>query len=355
MKKIILFSAVLWVVVFVMSMVLSKQNEEIGRNSVTDTDEMLEVVSVNDEEDGTSKSLSDKSFDEKYVVKIKQGDGVTKLPLHTYLVGVVAAEMPASFPLEALKAQAVAARTFVLRRGAEARSNNQKEGHDDAIVCDDSSCCMAYLDLETKASTTFGANEEEYKQKIIDAVVSTDGQYLTYENVPILAAFHAVSGGRTENAGDVWQSEVPYLVSVESLGEENSAQYQNDVTYTAKDVKNRILESYPKAVFPDDIGTWFQNAIRGDGGVIKSVTVGGIKIRGGALRSILQLNSADFTISVGKNDSGEETLTFHTVGYGHGVGMSQYGAFAMAQQGHTYKEILHHYYTDVTLLNMADS
>ncbi len=345
MKKIILFSTVLWTVVVIMSAIVAGTNREAEYVD----DEILAVSALKEKMEETSIFRSENSFDEDYTVQLKREDGEVQMSLHTYLQGVVAAEMPASFPMEALKAQAVAARTFLLRREAESKSKNGKEGHNGAVICDDSSCCMAYLDLSTEASSMFGANEEEYKSKIEEAVKSTNGQYLTYDGIPILAAFHAVSGGKTENAGDVWQNDVPYLVSVESAGEENSAQYQNDVTYTAEEVKEKFLSSYPKAKFSDDAGEWFQSAVRGDGGVIKSVSVGGIKVKGGTLRSIFNLPSADFTISVGKNDVGEETLTFHTVGYGHGVGMSQYGALAMAQNGNTYEEILHHYYKNVTL------
>ncbi len=344
MKKIFLFSAVLWTVVVIMSVIVAGTSGETEH-----IDDEILAVSTLKEKMEESIFESGKSFDENYTVQLKRGDEVVEMPLNTYLEGVVAAEMPASFPSDALKAQAVAARTFLLRREAETKSKNGKEGHNGAVICDDSSCCMAYLDLSVEASSMFGANEEEYKAKIAEAVKSTDGQYLTYDNIPILAAFHAVSGGRTENAGDVWQNDVPYLVSVESAGEENAAQYRNDVTYTAGEVKEKFSSAYPKAKFSDDAGEWFQSAVRGDGGVIKTVSVGGIKVRGGTLRSIFNLPSADFTISVGENDVGEKTLTFHTVGYGHGVGMSQYGALAMAQNGCTYEEILHHYYKDVKL------
>ena len=348
-KKIWMYGAVLWVVLFVMTVFLMESKAE-NAPIAQETSVRNEDVSLSGSETETIVQMEAQThtYDAGHTVKVKFEDEAIDVPLDKYLMGVVAAEMPAAFPMEALKAQAVAARTFVLRREAELKSGG-KTGHNGAVICTDPGCCMAYCDLSTEAAEVFGSNAEAYLDKVKSAVSETDGEILTVDDIPILAAFHAISGGYTEDARDVWGSEVSYLVSVESGGEENAAKFYGEVTVNADAFCESILSVYPDAVFSEDPMEWFTSPVRGAGGGVVTVDVGGITVRGTALRSMLGLNSTDFTVMVGVDDMGEVTLTFHTTGYGHGVGMSQYGALAMAQDGHTYEDILKKYYTGVTL------
>ncbi len=379
MKRIWMFGVVLWSVLFVMSVMTVTPKGEFSGELPEGSDNAGDVVAAAavkgtstsakpfvsaTQTSGTTASgrmttaavLSDETslVDEAHVVRVKDGDTVLTLPLDTYLTGVLAAEMPGAFPMEALKAQAVAARTFVLRREAEHQTGGKKN-HGEAVICTDPGCCMGYRDLETDAVEVFGANAAEYQGKMYQAVSETDGVILTYDDVPILAAFHAISGGRTESAKDVWGSDVPYLVSVESPGEENAAKFHGAVTVGAEIFRTCFQEAYPSAKFLDDPMTWFADPVRGDGGGLKTVTVGGVKVTGAVLRSMLGLDSTDFTVTVGVDDVGGVILTFHTTGYGHGVGMSQYGALAMAQKGSGYEDILARYYPGAVLTGMEQT
>ena len=347
MKRIFLFGMVLWSVLFGMAVVLTRPE---AANS--EDDAVIAVSAVDGEVDmpmTKPTKTSEKTYDNTKSIRVRDGAAVREIRMDVYLAGVVAAEMPASFAPEALKAQAVAARTFAARREAEFASGNGKEGHGDAVICTDPGCCMAYCDLTAEAATIFGSNSDTYTEKVKQAVADTDGMILTDENVPILAAFHAISGGYTENASDVWGSDVPYLVSVASFGEENAAKYRGSVTVTADRFRELFLSVYPDAALGDDPTVWFADAVRGDGGGVKTVSVGGVTVKGAVIRTMLDLYSTDFTVSVGVDEDGALTLTFDTLGYGHGVGMSQYGAQALAQQGKTHEEILKTYYTGVKL------
>ena len=345
MKRIVMFSIILWVVLFVLSMVTTQSEES---NLEYQDDDIITAAAVTEPTSADSGQV----FDKEHTVTVKRDDQIVEIRLDRYLAGVVAAEMPAAFPEEALKAQAVAARTFVLRREAESEAGG-KSGHDGAVICTDPGCCMAYRDLSTEAVEVFGANAQAYSEKIEKAVSDTDGIIMTYDGVPILAAFHAIAGGQTENAADVWGSDVPYLVSVPSEGEENAAQYYGEVTVTTDEFRTRFLAAYPKAVLSDDPMEWFTQPVYTDSGRIKTVTVGGETVSGIVLRSMFSLNSTNFKVQVGTDDAGADTITFHTTGYGHGVGMSQYGAMYLAQNGSTYEEILQKYYTGVTISSCA--
>ena len=359
MKRILLYGTVLWLVLFAMAVCMARP-EPSDEHLTDDEPEDVIAAAATVKTEGSTGKPSEKanetmdtpqaaSYDETHTILVKMKDGIKMVRMDTYLVGVVAAEMPASFSEEALKAQAVSARTFAARREAEAASGNTKSGHDGAVICTDPGCCMAYCDLTMEAADVFGSNAKPYTEKVKKAVADTDGEILTWEDVPILAAFHAVSGGYTENAEDVWGSYVPYLVSVSSAGEENAANYRGTVTITAEAFRELMLTVYPSAELGNDPTVWFADAVRGDGGGVKTVSVGGVTVKGSVLRSLLGLNSTDFTVRVGVDDLGAVTLTFETIGYGHGVGMSQYGALAMAQRGCTYQEILRAYYTGVEL------
>ena len=269
-------------------------------------------------------------------ITLQTGNAVQKLPLEEYLVGVVLSEMPMSFEDEALKAQAVAARTFTLR---------QMEGgkHEAYDLCDQSSCCQAWAGKEV-LKEKLGSSWEEYWDKAEMAVKSTKHVVLTYNGELIDAVYFSCSGGATEAAVAVWGSEVPYLQSVESPGEEAAGKFQSVKTVSADAFRRTILNAQPLADLRGRSSNWIGEAIYTEGGGVEKITIGGIAFSGTQLRQMFGLNATNFTLS-----ADGEMLEFTVRGYGHRVGMSQYGANAMAAEGKDYTEILNHYYTGVTL------
>jgi stage II sporulation protein D len=264
------------------------------------------------------------------------------LPLDEYLAGVLAAEMPASFPDEALKAQAVAARSYVQYR----YENPPADGvHDGVPLCDNPAHCKGWRDINApETAAALGANAQEYIEKFYTAVHSTDGAVLNYDGYAALTAFHAISGGRTENSEDVWGGALPYLVSVASPGEESAVKFRETAKFLREDLTRTLSDAYPDAELSGTADTWLTEVVHSDGGSILSAKLGGAAVTGKELRALLSLNSADFEIA---EDGDYVEIT--TTGYGHGVGMSQYGARAMAKEGSAYAEILEHYYPGTTL------
>lgn len=252
---------------------------------------------------------------------------VEQLDMDTYLVGVVLAEMPASFETEALKAQAVVARTYTLKCIASSAKHN-------GAVCTDSTCCQAYQPPSEYAG---GSDNLE---KVRGAVYDTSAQVLTYGGNLIEATYFSCSGGTTEDAVAVWGTDYPYLRSVDSPGEEHAAHYTDTVTFTPEKFQQALgtaLTGKPES--------WFGFTTYTAGGGVNTMRIGGTDYKGTELRIKLGLRSTVFSVSVDK-----ETITVTTKGYGHRVGMSQYGADAMAVGGSTYGEILRHYYPGTALV-----
>lgn len=271
-------------------------------------------------------------------ISVKLEDGsVREMDMGEYLIGVLAGEMPASFQAEALRAQAVAARTYAMYCAASGRHGEA------AQVCASSGCCQAWLDGDA-LSTRLGPQRELYYEKLRYAVNSTAGQYLAYEGEPVLAAFHSSSAGVTETSGAVWNA-LPYLVSVSSP--ETDADVPGYISYvdlTPEELCRAVLFLHPEADFSADAEKWLGEAHRTAGGRVESVTIGGVSVSGGELRQAFALRSTAFEL--GYNDG---AFRFTVTGFGHGVGMSQYGANVMAANGATYDAILTHYYPGTTL------
>lgn len=273
------------------------------------------------------------SVDAATVVRLKTGDTVSTLSMYDYLVGVVAAEMPASFYEEALKAQAVAARTYTYYKILNGSN------HENADVCDDYSCCKAYLSYDGLREK-WGDKYDYYIGIIINAVTATDGLCVVYDNEPILAAFHSSSSGYTEDCENVWSSPLPYLVSVESPENGSSVpDYISELIISHEEFKRTVKSVYPGAVFDEEPGGWISDAEYSESGRILTVMVGGVKITGTELRRLFELRSAAVKWSVGDGD-----FRFEVTGYGHGVGMSQYGANEFARNGADFIDILKYYY-----------
>jgi len=272
--------------------------------------------------------------DKGRTVRLRLEDGrVEELTMEDYLWGVVAAEMPASFEEEALKAQACAARTYtVLWQNSGAR-------HEDADICAESTCCQAYVERES-AQARWGLNARTYTEKVARAVAETDGLGIVYEGKPIQALFFSSAAGRTVDAAAVWGSSVDYLVSVDSPEGDEVPNYHSRLSLTAQEVKTLTLAAYPGADLSGDPSGWFRQVNRSGGGTVTSLVLGGVTLSGSQVRTLFSLRSAAFSV-----EWNGAAFTFSVTGYGHGVGMSQYGANTMAARGHTFREILTWYYT----------
>ncbi|HHT16571.1 MAG TPA: stage II sporulation protein D [Papillibacter sp.] len=285
--------------------------------------------------------IIDGFLDDAFAVTVSFPDEVKTLPLGEYLVGVLGGEMPASFEMEALKAQAVAARTYTLVRILSAR----KPEHPDADVCSDHTHCQAYLSADELYERWGEEDYNAFYQKIIDAVRATDGLCLTYEGAPIEAVFHSSSAGKTAASTEVWGRALPYLVSVESPESAlDVPNYESSVTVSHADFKSTILRAYPNAALGDDPENWIGAKTLSQSGRIDTVIIGGVGVPGTELRTLFGLRSTAIQIELTDTD-----VVFITTGYGHGVGLSQYGADAMARAGYRYDEILAWYYQGAQL------
>ena len=270
-----------------------------------------------------------------YIPVLKSDGQVMELELETYITGVVLAEMPASFEPEALKAQSVVVRTYTLR------ARDGKSKHDSAAVCTESSCCQAYRSPEDYVRS---GGSEENVVKVRHAVTNTAGQVLTYKGELIEATYFSCSGGSTEDAVAVWGAEIPYLQAVSSPNEEKATYFTDSVSFTLEELTKRL-----EIEMTESLSDWFTDVTYTAGGGVDTIRIGGRKFAGTELRKLLNLRSTAFTITT-EGDS----VTFHTRGFGHRVGMSQYGADAMAAAGSDYREILDHYYQGTVLEDRSD-
>lgn len=280
--------------------------------------EAVENPSVQDEEQPLDTPAPPIAENNEHMVHIERAEGVIEVPLETYLQGVVGSEMPASFEVEALKAQAIAARTFVCKREYQV---------------DDSTASQVYHSDE-EMKKIWGNQYETYHQKVKDAIDDTKGIVMTYQGECITAAFFSSSNGMTNNVEDYWTSALPYLRSVESFWDIEEANNEQQVFFDADTFAAKL--GFQNHVSNISTPTRYEN------GYVESLTIDGIVFSGREIREKLQLRSSAFEIQV-ETDG----YTFITHGYGHGIGMSQYGAQAMALDGKTYKDILTHYYTDI--------
>lgn len=290
--------------------------------------------------DFTQEELEQQIPIKVYRTKTKQ---VEQLPLERYIEGVVAAEMPAEFQLEALKAQAMAARTYIVRRLQEGDFSDVPEG--------------AYV-LDTVKHQVY-LNEEERKEqwksdfawknaKIREAVYETAGIILSYQGEPIEATFFSVSNGYTENAEDYWNVPLPYLKSVESPWDRQSPKFQRQISFPVEEVERKLgVRLHVSASTKSD--KWYKVLKMTDGQRIGLIEIGGKSFTGRQVRELLGLPSTAFTMKLASG-----RIFFLTKGYGHGVGMSQWGAQGMAEQGKSAEEIVKHYYRGIELKHYND-
>ncbi|WP_195262754.1 MULTISPECIES: stage II sporulation protein D [unclassified Clostridium] len=272
-------------------------------------------------------------------VHLTKEDKIIEVPLEEYVKSVVSGEMPASFELEALKSQAIAARTYVAAK--RARPCNEAKGGD---VCD-TTHCQVYITKESRLEK-WGDKGNEYWAKVSEAVDATKGMVLTYDNELVqYPQFFSTSSGMTENAVDVFSSNVPYLVSTESKGEEIAPKFTSEFPFDISKFVSDINSKYKDAKISEGS---LQNDIeilsRSEAGGVKEIRFGGVKVKGSDFRLAFGLSSTNFQFSISGNQ-----IIFNCKGYGHGVGMSQWGANVMARDGKGYEEILKHYYTGIEL------
>ena len=332
MRRILLYTLIFILLCFVIPILFTKGNA---------TQEVAEKVETNTE------VVTENIYDYKNYQKIKLlhshiGE-VEEIDLDTYLYGVVSAEMPASFEKEALKAQAVVARTYTIYK---IKNNSGK--HEGADICDDSTCCQAWISKEDRFAKWEETSRESNWNKIVEAVNRTQGKIITYNNEPINAFFHSNSGGMTESTVNVWGGTgYPYLQAVATAGEEAYSQYHSEVTLSKQTFIDKIKEKYSEFEIDFNAEDCIKVLEYTDGNRVKKVKIGNIELSGVEVRTILGLKSANFKVSINGDN-----IKFEVIGYGHGVGMSQTGADSMAKSGSTYEEIIKHFYTGVEIADL---
>ena len=336
MKKLFIYLIFFIIICFILPAIFTKGAIQLAATNVE------EVVQAEESKENKQTESADVEYNyNNYgIIKLLHHDTgeVEEVDIDEYLYHVVSAEMPVDYDIEALKAQAVVARTYTIYK-----INNKK--HDNADICDDSDCCQAWVSKEVRFSRWEEGKQEENWKKIQDCVNSTKGQIITYNNEPINAFFHSNSGGKTEMPINVWGgSGYPYLQVVETSGEDGYQQYSSEAEFLYDEVLNKLKEKY------QDIQIDFNNdddvkiLEYTDSGRVKTMKFGNHEIAGTEVRSIFGLRSTNFEIS--KQDG---KIKFTVKGYGHGVGMSQTGADSLAKQGYGYQDIIKHFYTGVEI------
>lgn len=279
-------------------------------------------------------------------VKISKTGEIITMDMDDYLKGVVPSEMPPAYNIEALKAQAVVARTYAFEK-------MQRNAHTDSDICDNYACCQAYYSKEKilEIWTGRGFDEKkrtEYWSKIEEAVNSTNNVVVTYKGEYIKAYFHANSGGMTESSTEIWgKQSIPYLVPVESLGEENHASYKTEVTFSYDELEEKLNKGSDTRCEVNKIDE-IKITDYTVSGRVATVKFGNVTYEATELRTLLGLKSTNFTIKEKNNK-----VVFKVTGYGHGLGMSQTGSNYYAAQGYTYDQIIKHYYTGVDITKAA--
>ena len=264
-------------------------------------------------------------------VRLLDGGAVTALSMEDYLTGVLLSEMPADFETEARKAQAVAARTFTCRKLLQPK-------HENADVCAEASCCQAWTSRE-QLRQKYGASIDAVWSAAREAVRQTAGEVLTYDGQLIDAVYFSCSGGATEAAVAVWGTDVPYLQAVESPGEEAAPRFSSRAVFSPEEFSQRLMQENPDVQLSGSPDAWLGETTRSAGGGAATCSIGGVSFSGTQLRRMFGLNSTRLTLSYQDGD-----FVFDVTGFGHRVGMSQYGAQTMAQLGFSYQTILQYYY-----------
>lgn len=299
----------------------------------------------NTEQGATNEPTQQYDYQKYSTIKLLHSstNEIEELNIDEYLYGVVSSEMPASYEIEALKAQAVVARTYTIYQIIH---NSGK--HENADICDNYACCQAWISKEDRLSKWEESEAESNWNKIVEAVDSTKGKVVTYGGEPINAFFHANSGGVTESSLNIWGGiDYPYLKSVETAGEEGYTQYESQVVLTKQELLSKIQTKYEDCTIDFSALDCIQILEYTTSGRVKTIKFGNKEIAGTEARTLLGLKSTNFTFAIAG-----ENITFSVIGYGHGVGMSQTGADALAKSGSDYETIIKHFYTDVEIIEV---
>lgn len=335
MKKVLIYFFAFIFICFILPALFTKRSVNTFSG---DTENIL--TQDNTQVEQNNNEISDYNYNKYGTIKLlhKKTGEVEEVKIDDYLCNVVSAEMPADYEIEALKAQAIVARTYTVYK-------IQNKKHDNADICDDSTCCQAWVSKEDRFARWEESKRENNWNKIQQCVNDTKGKIITYNNQPINAFFHANSGGTTELPVNVWGgSELPYLQVVQTAGEEGYIQYGSEVVLKQEELINKIKEKY------EDIQIDFNNnedikiLEYTDSGRVKTIRFGNHELSGVETRTLLGLKSTNFEI-IRENDQ----IKFSVKGYGHGVGMSQTGADTMAKQGSNCEEIIKHFYVGVEI------
>lgn len=257
-------------------------------------------------------------------------DEIEQVPLEAYVARVVASEMPTEFEMEALKAQGLAARTYIVQHLLQQDNSEITDAVDHQVYKN-----------ETELRELWGENFHENMSKLTEAVSATEGEILTYNNTPIIAAYFSTGNGYTENSEDYWKQELPYLRSVASPWDEQSPKFLDQQVFTIDEVEKALNVS----IHHEDE----MQLTRTKSNRVDQVKVSGEKFTGREIREKLSLQSSDFTI-----EKNHDHFIFTTKGFGHGIGMSQYGANGMAKEGKTYEEIVSYYYQDIDIKKITE-
>ena len=335
MKKFLLYFFAFIFICFILPALLTKSDKIQANKDINEKQENTDKI------EDSSEKYDYKKYGTIKLLHAKTGE-IEEVALDSYLCNVVSAEMPADFDEEALKAQAVVARTYTIYK-----IENKK--HENADIFDDSTCCQAWVSKEIRFSRWEEAKRESNWAKIEKCVNETKGKIITYQNKPINAFFHSNSGGTTELPVNVWGGgeNLPYLKVVETAGEEGYTQYSSEVVLSKEELINKLKVKY------EDINVNFENEDdikileHTDSGRVRTIKFGNHELSGVETRTLLGLKSTNFEIQ--KQDG---NIKFTVKGYGHGVGMSQTGADTMAKQGKNYEEIIKHFYSGVEITNM---
>lgn len=336
MKKVYIVLFMLIFCTFAIPIIFTKNT--VSGKIANDTNETTE----NTTEEIQMIDYNYKQYDTIKLLHADTGE-IEELPLDTYLLGVVSAEMPANFEQEALNAQALVARTYTIYSIVHSGGK-----HGESDICDDSGCCQAWISKEDRMARWDEAQREDNWRKIEIAVNTTAGKIITYNGEVIDAFFHSNSGGTTEAPVNVWGgTNYPYLQSVETAGEDAYSQYSSEVVLTKEEFQNKILAKHSDFTIDYSQTDCIQILEYTESGRIKTIKIGNLNLSGVEVRTLLGLRSANFEVSLDGDN-----IKFSVKGYGHGVGMSQTGADSMAKQGSNYEEIVKHFYTGVEITEM---
>ena len=332
MKKIFIYLLIFATIIIIIPALCTKKNVNAMENENSSSTSELNDV-------GENYTYKYSKYAKIKLYHSKTGE-TEELPIDEYLYGTVSAEMPVNYEIEALKAQAIVARTYTIYQ----IMNNNKHG--DADICDSSTCCQAWIAKDDRMAKWEENESEENWNKIVKAVNETSGKIIVYDGKPINAFFHSNSGGKTENVSNVWGGKnLPYLQSVETSGEDEYKQYNSEAKFSKNELLSKLKEKYSDIEIDFDKEDCIKIMEHTESGRVKNIKFGNKELAGTEARTILGLRSTNFSFEICENE-----IIFYVIGYGHGVGMSQTGADSLAKTGYSCYDIIKHFYTGVEIV-----